>query len=53
MEASGLDERQIHSEAFSIRREQEKLGNHLSWEKALRLARDKLSKDDEKRARPH
>jgi hypothetical protein len=39
--------------AFAIRREQEKLGKDISWQEALRLARERLEAEVvDERARP-
>jgi hypothetical protein len=37
------DEREVFRVAFDIRREREKLSEHLSWKEAMKIAREKIS----------
>ena len=37
------DEREVFRAAFDIRREQEKLGKHLSWKEAMKMARKQMA----------
>ena len=49
-----MNELEVTQLAFAIRREQEKFGKDISWQEALRLARERLEAEvADERARPH
>ena len=49
-----MSDLEVSKLAFAIRREQEKLGKIISWQEALRLARERLEAEvADERAPPH